>query len=242
MAKLSFASRWTVFGPVDRKSAVPATAQLGCVPKTLTIDGKRLVPRTVAARKGVLDLAPLIGGTKAERTAYVFISISAPETGEFRLGIGADWWFEAWIDGKPVGNTLEIGNGFHPTSKEDHEMKVNLAKGAHVLVVRFISGSATSILAVGTPTLTQTEKENLQYRRNIGATTGVVRPLKIVFLGAGSGFLQPLFTDILNIPGADRGEMALVDINPERLHLADQLCRKIEGKMGRNWKITILSI
>ncbi len=57
-------------------------------------------------------------------------------------------------------------------------------------------------------------------------------------MGAGSFFLQSLFTDVLNIPGADRGELALVDIDAKRLKLADQVCRKVLQVMNRKWKVT----
>jgi alpha-galactosidase len=74
--------------------------------------------------------------------------------------------------------------------------------------------------------------------QELGAHDSVQRPIKAVFLGAGSGFLERLFIDILNIPGADRGEIALVDIDAERLGLADGLCRKILEVMGKNWTVT----
>jgi len=64
------------------------------------------------------------------------------------------------------------------------------------------------------------------------------RPIKVVFLGAGSGFLERLFIDVLNIPGAEGGEIALVDIDAERLELADGLCRKIIESMGKSWTVT----
>ena len=74
---------------------------------------------------------------------------------------------------------------------------------------------------------------------NLGIHNKVQRPLKIDYLGAGSGFLQNLFPDIMNIPGAEEGEFALVDIDETRLTLAHDLCRMIAGKMGRErWKIT----
>lgn len=72
----------------------------------------------------------------------------------------------------------------------------------------------------------------------MGMHHDIPRPIKVVFLGAGSGFLQHLFIDILNIPGANAGEIALVDIDAERLGLAEQLCRKILEVMGKDWTVT----
>jgi alpha-galactosidase len=77
-----------------------------------------------------------------------------------------------------------------------------------------------------------------QRLEDLGACDSVKRPIKVVFLGAGSGFLERLFVDILNIPGADQGELALVDIDAERLGLADKLCGKIIEATGKNWTVT----
>jgi len=49
-------------------------------------------------------------------------------------------------------------------------------------------------------------------------------------LGSGSAFFKNLFCDVMSIPGATEGEMALVDINLERLELSRQLGEKILEK------------
>jgi len=72
----------------------------------------------------------------------------------------------------------------------------------------------------------------------LGISEKVNRPLKIVFLGAGSGFYHRLFIDIMNIPGADTGEMAIVDVDTKRLELAEQLGEKLIARMGKNWTLT----
>ena len=73
---------------------------------------------------------------------------------------------------------------------------------------------------------------------NLGILQAVQRPLKVVFLGAGSGFLQPLFRDILCVPGTDRGEIALVDVDVERLELAEKFCRFAAERMGKAWTVS----
>jgi len=73
---------------------------------------------------------------------------------------------------------------------------------------------------------------------NLGIREAVSRPLKVVFLGAGSGFFHKLFTDVLSIPGAATGEMALVDVDTERLELAQKLGEKIVSTMGARWTVT----
>lgn len=61
---------------------------------------------------------------------------------------------------------------------------------------------------------------------------------KITLLGAGSGFTQPLFTDILNVPGLDAGVIGLVDTDAGRLEIGVQLIRRILELLGkRHWTV-----
>ncbi|NOZ21903.1 MAG: alpha-galactosidase [Planctomycetes bacterium] len=61
---------------------------------------------------------------------------------------------------------------------------------------------------------------------------------KITLLGAGSGFTQPLFTDILNIEDMDAGVIGLVDIDKKRLDVNIKLMRRILDLMGKKrWTI-----
>ncbi|NQU43483.1 alpha-glucosidase/alpha-galactosidase [bacterium] len=63
---------------------------------------------------------------------------------------------------------------------------------------------------------------------------------KITLLGAGSGFTQPLFTDILNIEGLDRGVIGLVDIDAKRLNISAKFMERLLDVMGKkNWKLEV---
>jgi len=64
--------------------------------------------------------------------------------------------------------------------------------------------------------------------------------LRIVMLGAGSGFTQNLSGDIMQLEGIDGGELCLVDVDAKRLRLAEGLVRKIAERLGKDnsWKIT----
>lgn len=51
---------------------------------------------------------------------------------------------------------------------------------------------------------------------------------KIVFIGAGSlGFTRGLIRDILTFPLLENSEIALVDINKQRLDFSKRACEKI---------------
>ena len=53
-------------------------------------------------------------------------------------------------------------------------------------------------------------------------------PKKIAFIGAGSfGFTRTLVKDILTFPAFADAELALMDINPERLGAIEKACKKI---------------
>ena len=64
--------------------------------------------------------------------------------------------------------------------------------------------------------------ENLQSRRNS------VSPPKIAMIGAGSVvFTLNLLGDILSFPELAECEIALMDIDPERLRIAEIMARKV---------------
>jgi len=63
-------------------------------------------------------------------------------------------------------------------------------------------------------------------------------PVKVVLLGAGSAvFSRQLMNDILCIPGLERGTFSLVDIDEQRLELADGIARKMVASSGRSWNV-----
>src|SRR4051812_31941577 len=74
---------------------------------------------------------------------------------------------------------------------------------------------------------------------SLGLPGKFTRPIKIVMLGAGSGFTPRLVNDVLKTPGADHGEIALVDVDDDRLSTMTLLIRKLIDQTGRSgWKIS----
>src|SRR4051812_27688486 len=65
------------------------------------------------------------------------------------------------------------------------------------------------------------------------------RPINVTFLGAGSGFCPNLCRDVLLIPGADRGEFRLCDIDASRLEMMHQVISKLIKDSGREdgWSV-----
>jgi hypothetical protein len=148
--KITYADKWTLFAPFVKEDGVPTPEDLTRIPLELALNGKTARPQTVPGSER-LDLVPFLGDSANGVTAFVYVELSADQDGEAVIGIGADWWFQAWVDGKPLGNTLATGNGRNPVSSADHVCHVELCKGRHLLAIRFISGSGGSVLSVGDP-------------------------------------------------------------------------------------------
>ncbi len=61
---------------------------------------------------------------------------------------------------------------------------------------------------------------------------------KITLLGAGSGFTQTLFTDVLHIDGFDSGVIGLVDVDKKRLDVNVKLMNRVLELMGKTkWRV-----
>ena len=88
--ELSFGTKWTVFGPVERDAQEPVFAGIAGCPATLMIGKRTFTPKKVSVTDERLDLTRLYGPAQEGRTAYVFIPVHAPKTGEYRIGIGVD--------------------------------------------------------------------------------------------------------------------------------------------------------
>jgi len=66
------------------------------------------------------------------------------------------------------------------------------------------------------------------------------RPIKITMLGAGSGFTPRLMNDVLLTPGSCGGQIALVDIDENRLKTMHKLIHKLVDQLGKGdlWKVS----
>ncbi len=66
------------------------------------------------------------------------------------------------------------------------------------------------------------------------------RPIKLTFLGAGSGFTPRLLNDVMRIPGEKGGQIGLVDIDTDRLGRMERLVNKVISHLGKEgkWNVT----
>jgi hypothetical protein len=144
----------TVFGPCAREDGVPAPELLHRLPETLVLGGKQATGRSASFdTQRCLDCAPFTG-TPVGSTAWVYLAFAPATTGPASFGFGADWWYEAYLDGTLISETLsrgDQGNEAWPPSIHDVTVTVEVPKGPHVLAVRLLRGSGSALLAMGGP-------------------------------------------------------------------------------------------
>ncbi len=148
-AELEFAREWTVFGPCAETDPAPAPADLAACPGTLLLGDREFVARPVKVTGRGVNLGQLLGDHRERQGAWAYIPVTAPRSGHYGIGLGADWWFEAFLDGQPLIDTLETGNLTNPPNRNNHLAEVELMAGVHTLAVRVLSGSAGWTLDAG---------------------------------------------------------------------------------------------
>jgi hypothetical protein len=151
-------SECVVFAPFEKGAGIPSVEALSAVPASLELGGRRGEGRSaVFGPDRTLDLAPFVGAAPgqsgdAPRCALVYVPFTCEKAGPATFGFGMDWWYEAWLDGKLVSETLQSGgNAKSPIGVDNHIVTVDLTPGMHVLALRCFRGTASATLAVGGP-------------------------------------------------------------------------------------------
>ena len=150
LGDLKWPVKWRVFGPLERDDPVLPAEVLNSFPDTIEVNGKSFPARTAVVRDTRCDFPGILKEEYTGKTAYVFLQLVSPAEQEVTLGMGADWWMQAWVNGRLVHDTTETANIYHPFSIWNHKVNVKLEKGENILAVRFIRGGG-SVLALGGP-------------------------------------------------------------------------------------------
>jgi hypothetical protein len=148
---VSWPNEWTVFLPSKLNAPELSPDFLQNIPEQIKQKEETLTARKVVSKDGKFDFAPLFGGTRVGKTAYVYLDVESPISQETLLGFGADWWMEVWLNGERILDTTQKGNVAWPPFIGDHLVKVKLRQGKNILALRFISGSGSSVLVIGSP-------------------------------------------------------------------------------------------
>jgi len=150
MLPLPWPISWRAFGRVATDNADigdrdpderQPVALLATRPDALEIGGQpaQRVDLTTDA-SGVIDLTRLFGPPRNGRTAWLFAEWVSEVAEDVMLHVGADWWFQLFIDGQPVFDTLATGNRWMVRDTA-HRVPLHLGVGRHVIALRVRSGA-----------------------------------------------------------------------------------------------------
>ncbi len=120
-------------------------------------------------------------------------------------------------------------------------MGVTLASGEHHLRLRFRVAEIGDLEIELEDVLREegaimTEEHSLNF--TLRPPGSEPRPIRVAILGAGSTvFARRLMADLLCTPGLERGTFALVDIDAERLELAQRIGERLIEGSGRAWTV-----
>ncbi|MBO5923337.1 MAG: metallophosphoesterase [Lentisphaeria bacterium] len=105
---------------------------------TITLPDKRMVKAQKFAlpEKGALDLYKVVK-PRPETLELTILTADfyADKAGKAVLGIGVDWRFKLYINGKAVYDTLKNGNGETGASANDHLVELEYKKGVNQIAI-----------------------------------------------------------------------------------------------------------
>lgn len=200
-------------------------------------DGFEFVVKNNIAPVTVIGLPQLTADADAYGANSIFVSgqdgRERPATAiqaQAPLQLGKGIEVRVRIAGKP----LAVGQ------KHRLELRVTTAEvGSVDIPIDDAAGAAAAIPA--TPAAAADIPAWRQERTEAGGEMpprGQPQPVKIAIIGAGSTvFARQLMTDILAIPALQEGVFALVDIDSQRLELAQQIGERLIALSQKRWRI-----
>ncbi len=153
---VSFPAEWIVFAPLffegGNDPELPEE-QLADIPESITIDGDSIAPDRVKPTRNQYNFSPFFGEPPYDeaKMAYVFLPIESDSKQEVTIGMGADWYLQAWVNGTRILNTMPDGNKTSRVGINNYLINAPLRKGRNVLALRFVNGANGAYLAVGGP-------------------------------------------------------------------------------------------
>jgi hypothetical protein len=144
---LSIGGQWKIFPGV--KSSDMDIGKLTAVPTELPGEKDLVKAITAALNNNILDIASLAGYYKGKEEAILFNEFESASDGWMQAGAAADYWFEFYINGKAVYDTLKTGNLGNKYSPEEHVFNFPVKKGKNLIAVKVLSGSKGWLFAFG---------------------------------------------------------------------------------------------
>lgn len=144
---LQMGNAWQVFlmvSPPETYTSIPETLS-----NTAGGDVKAII---TALKDGHINLAALNNGQFVEGgTAVLYNEFISEKAGQVRIGVAADWWLEAYINGKQIYSTMKSGNGTATYTPDDHPFELPVQAGKNLFAVKVLSGSAGWQFVCGVP-------------------------------------------------------------------------------------------
>lgn len=116
-------------------------------------------PQKVVPKNGYIDIAALVkkSSFREQTPALLSMTYTAEEDGRALFGVGAEGWFECYINGKKV-HASPLGNMVRPVSLYCEPFTTAVKKGENRIVLRVLSGTSAWSAAFGTLTRAQMER------------------------------------------------------------------------------------
>jgi len=151
--ELKMPDQWKVFGPIPLDWPLPKDQALVHVPSQISHEGKAVLPLAVTPTRGQYVFTPVLGEPPyaVAHAVLIYIPLHSPSAQLVSLGLGADWFMQAWVNGQLLVDTMKEGNLSWPASIHDFQVNAHLEQGDNLLVVRVIHGKVGGLLAVGGP-------------------------------------------------------------------------------------------
>lgn len=150
---VEFPKEWTIFGPYEGARLPISEEQLTSIPGELTIDGKTIAAQRFAHTRNQLEFKAIHGEPpyKTAKSAFIFVPLESESEQDVTIGVGADWFYEIWLNGETILDLMDEGNGSGRPAINNHLVTARLKPGTNVLVVRLVNGKGGPLLALGGP-------------------------------------------------------------------------------------------
>jgi len=141
---LAFPLMWTCFAPMNSRFE-PSENELTTIPAALS----GVTGRAAVLSNSQLNFRPFFSEQKKGNYGWAFAEFESPLQCEYTIGAGADWGMRYYLNGQVIIDTLKSGNSQTPPRISDHTKAVTVKKGKNVIAIKFLSGSNSSVLALG---------------------------------------------------------------------------------------------
>ncbi|MDD4817521.1 MAG: metallophosphoesterase [Victivallaceae bacterium] len=146
---LKLAPVWKLFtgDAVKREDATAA----GYSDLLTTADGRSVPAIDLKLIKGKTDLNTVLGCRVPCGTPSILVNrIESKSDTPCQIGIGVDWWFVCYLNGKELYSTLESGGNRNAVPEiDDHIVELPVHEGVNTLTILFLAGSSSRKIAVG---------------------------------------------------------------------------------------------